>query len=192
MVKFLKSVYFELVWYVVVYVFYYCVLTAVLYPLGISTAALTALSLLLILNYVRRKDKKRGIGLTEAFGLKAVRLNKKEILLLAVLGIALNLTISGILNILPSGISKSYTESYGVIISGNIYETVIVMAVATPILEEIFFRGIFQRKLGEKLGPGRGLIAAACVFGFMHFNIVWSIYSGIIGFLLGAVYLYYG
>ncbi len=193
MVKFFRSVYFELIWYVLAYVFYYCVLTVVFYPWGVSVAAITAMSLLLALNYIRRKEKKkRGIGFIEVFGLKRVRLSRKDILLLAVLGIALNFTMGGILNILPARVSRSYVESYSVIASGSIYETVIVMAIITPILEEILFRGIFQRKLGEHLGEGFGLIAAACVFGFMHFNIVWSIYSGIIGFLLGAVYLYYG
>jgi membrane protease YdiL (CAAX protease family) len=92
---------------------------------------------------------------------------------------------------MPSGMSASYTQSYKVITDGNLYGTIIVMAVVTPILEEIFFRGIFQRKLGERLGDAIGLISAAAIFGLMHFNIIWSTYSAILGFFLGCIYLYY-
>ncbi|MCD8089691.1 MAG: CPBP family intramembrane metalloprotease [Clostridiales bacterium] len=189
----INRVYFELVWYVIVYVFVYCVFVSVMYPVGISEAAITAFSLFFAINHIRKREKKKyGLGFKEALGIKFVKLSRNDILMLVLMGIGLNFTVGGILNIIPSGISKSYTESYSIITAtGSIYETVIVMAVVTPVLEEIFFRGIFQRKLCSRLGEGVGLIAAACVFGFMHFNIIWSIYAAIMGFILGAVCLYY-
>ncbi|MCC8015740.1 MAG: CPBP family intramembrane metalloprotease [Eubacterium sp.] len=189
----INNVWLELVWYVFVYVFIYCVFVSVFRPFGISEALTTAFSLFFAVNHVRKREKKKySLGWKEALSIKPVKLTKKEALILVFLGIGLNFTVGGVLNIIPSGISKSYTESYSIITAtGSIYETVIVMAVLTPVLEEIFFRGIFQRKLCERLGEGAGLLASACVFGIMHFNIIWSLYAAIMGFILGAVCLYY-
>lgn len=186
-----NNVYLSLVGYIFLYVLYYCVLSVVISPYGVSVAVTTALALALTINSVRRRDKKKDIDCVTALGIKRVKLSGNELFLLAMLGIGLNFTISGILNILPSGISRSYTESYSVIMGGNIYGTVIVMAIITPILEEIFFRGIFQRKLCERLGDVKGLVAATCIFGLMHFNIIWSLYAAVIGFFLGCIYMYY-
>ncbi|MCD8239409.1 MAG: CPBP family intramembrane metalloprotease [Clostridiales bacterium] len=189
----INNVWLELVWYVLVYVFIYFIFVSVFRPFGISEALTTAFSLLFAINHIRKREKKKyDLGFKETLSLKSVKLTKNEVLTLVFLGIGLNFTVGGILNILPSGISESYTESYSIITAtGSIYETVIVMAVLTPALEEVFFRGIFQRKLCSHLGEGRGLIAAACVFGIMHFNIIWSLYAAIMGFILGAVCLYY-
>lgn len=188
-----NNVYISLIGYVLLYVLYYCVLSVVICPYGVSVAVTTALALALTINSVRRRDKKkRNIGIVKSLGIKKVKLSKNEIFVLVMLGVGLNFVISGILNILPSGISKSYTDSYSVIMGGNIYGTVVVMAIVTPILEEIFFRGIFQRKLCEKLGDMKGLIAATCIFGIMHFNFIWSLYAAVIGFFLGCIYMYYG
>ncbi|MCD7855054.1 MAG: CPBP family intramembrane metalloprotease, partial [Clostridiales bacterium] len=189
----IDSVYLELVWYVIVYVFIYCVFVSVFRSFGLSEALTTAFALFFTINHIRKREKKKhGLGFKESLSLRPVKLTKKEVLILVLLGIGLNFTVGGVLNILPSGISKSYTESYSIITAtGSIYETVIIMAIETPVLEEIFFRGIFQRKLCSHLGEGVGLIASACVFGLMHFNIIWSIYAAIMGFILGAVCLYY-
>jgi membrane protease YdiL (CAAX protease family) len=154
-------------------------------------AVVTALAMLLTVNSARIREKKRGLGFEAALGIRFVRLDKQEVLRLVLLGLGLNFAIGGILNIIPSGMSASYTQSYKVITDGSLYGTIIVMAIITPILEEIFFRGIFQRKLSEKFGASAGLAAAAAIFGLMHFNIIWSTYSAILGFFLGCIYLYY-
>jgi membrane protease YdiL (CAAX protease family) len=163
----------------------------VLRAFGISVAVITAMAMLLTLNSIRIREQRKGIDFNTALGIKFVRLNKESLLQLALLGIGLNFAVSGVLNILPSGISASYTQSYKVITDGGLFGTIVVMAVVTPILEEIFFRGVFQRKLSEKLGASVGLVSAATIFGLMHFNIIWSTYSAILGFFLGCVYLYY-
>lgn len=187
-----KNVFLCLGGYVLLYVLYYCVITVVLYPYGISVALSTAAALVLTINSVRRRDKKKyDIDYKTALGLKKAHISKRDVIILAMLGIALNFVISGVLNILPSGMSQSYTESYKVITGGNIYGTVVVMAIVTPFLEEVFFRGVFQRKLSEKYGDVKGLVIGTCIFGIMHFNVIWSIYAAVIGFFLGCFYMYY-
>lgn len=189
--KKINNVYICLIGYTLIYVLYYCVLTVVLYSYGVSVAVTTAMALALAINTIRKKEKKRGIEWKTALGLKKVRLDKKNLITLIMLGVGLNFVISGVLNILPSSVSSGYRGTSGVILGGNLYATVIVIAIVTPLLEEIFFRGIFQRRLSESFGQINGLIIGTCIFGFMHFNIVWSIYAAIIGFFLGCLYLYY-
>ncbi len=186
-----KNVYIAILGYILLYVLYYFVFTMVFSPYGLSVAATTALALAFTINSARKREKKRGIDFREALGLKLPDINKKSIFLLMLLGVGLNFTISGVLNLLPQRLTDSYAGSYTVMFSGNIYITLFVMAVVTPVLEEIFFRGIFQRRLCNKLGPFNGLIAATLLFGLMHFNVIWSIYAAVIGFFMGCLYMYY-
>ncbi len=186
-----KNIYIALLGYVLLYVLYYFVFTMLFTPYGLSIAATTALALAFTVNSARKRDKKKGIGFREALGLKLPSLDKKSIAILILLGVGLNFTISGILNILPQAVVGSYADSYTIMFSGNMYITLFVMAVVTPVLEEMFFRGVFQRKLCARLGPFKGLIMATLIFGFMHFNLVWSIYAAVIGFFMGCIYMYY-
>ncbi len=186
-----KNIYIALFGYVMLYVLYYFVFSMLFSPYGLSIAATTAMALAFTINSARRRDRKRGIGYKEALGLKIPHIEKKDIVSLVLLGVGLNFTISGILNLLPQKMTNSYAQSYTVMFSGNIYITLFVMAIVTPFLEEIFFRGIFQRKLCERLGSFNGLIAATLIFGLMHFNIIWSAYAAVIGFFMGCLYMYY-
>ena len=186
-----KNIYVVLLGYVLLYVLYYFVFTMLFSPYGLSIAATTALALAFTINSVRKREKKRGIGFCEALGLKLPKLDLKSAVFLVLLGTGLNFTISGILNLLPRRLTDNYVGSYSTMFEGNIYITLFVMAVITPALEEIFFRGIFQRLLCERLGAFSGLIAATLIFGFMHFDIIWSIYAAVIGFFMGCLYMYY-
>ncbi len=185
------NIYIALLGYVLLYVLYYFVFTMIFSPYGLSIAATTALALAFTINSARKREKKRGIGFREALGLKPPGLDRKNAVYLVLLGIGLNFTISGVLNLLPRGLTNSYVGSYTTIFDGNIYITLFVMAVVTPILEEIFFRGIFQRKLCERLGMFKGLIMSTLIFGLMHFDFIWSIYAAVIGFFMGCLYIYY-
>ncbi len=185
------NVYISLFGYVTVYVFYYFIFTVLFSPYGLSIAATTAIALAFAINFVRKKEKKRGLGFKEALGVSLPQADKKTLLELAFMGVGLNFTISGIINLLPERLTKNYAASYDLLLGGNVFMTLFVMAFVTPLLEEIFFRGIFQRKLSERYGALKGLTAAAVIFGLMHFDVVWSIYAAVIGFFMGCLYLYY-
>src|SRR5262249_31572232 len=45
---------------------------------------------------------------------------------------------------------------------------VVVAVVGAPIVEELVFRGMFQRSLTARVGPGRALVAQALLFGMYH------------------------
>ncbi len=51
--------------------------------------------------------------------------------------------------------------------AGRIATVFFVVAVA-PVLEELVFRGYLQTAIGERLGAGTGVVAAALLFGLFH------------------------
>jgi len=58
-------------------------------------------------------------------------------------------------------------------------------------VEELLFRGIFQRTLEDRLGHWQGLVLASALFGLMHsaYGTGWEIlFAGVIGFVLGLIY----
>lgn len=46
----------------------------------------------------------------------------------------------------------------------------VLVAVCTPIVEELFFRGLFLRAVGRRLGLPWGIAASSVVFGLLHFQ----------------------
>ena len=60
--------------------------------------------------------------------------------------------------------------------------------VLAPVLEEILFRGIVQDSLTEKLGPLRGILIGACVFGIVHIIPQQVINAFFVGIVLGFIY----
>lgn len=185
------NIYLTLFGYILRYILYYLVLTVVICPYGISTAVTTAFAMVLVINTIRKKEKKNGLGFKEALGIKVIKTDLGTFISLLLLGVSLNFIFGGILNLLPSAVSEGYVSDYSIIFGGELYSTLFVIAVATPIMEEIFFRGIFQRKLMERLGIYKGLLAASLIFGIMHFNIIWSLYSAVMGFFLGCIFINY-
>ncbi len=61
----------------------------------------------------------------------------------------------------------------------------------TCIVEEIFFRGVIQQKLGTLFNPFIGLILTSFLFGIAHFSggLSYVFIATLAGFLYGAVYL---
>lgn len=46
--------------------------------------------------------------------------------------------------------------------------TFLVVAVGTPVAEELFFRGLAMRAIARRFGPGWGLVGSSVVFGALH------------------------
>jgi membrane protease YdiL (CAAX protease family) len=45
---------------------------------------------------------------------------------------------------------------------------VLLVAVATPVVEELFFRGLFLRSVARRWGPAAGVVVSSVVFGLFH------------------------
>jgi membrane protease YdiL (CAAX protease family) len=63
----------------------------------------------------------------------------------------------------------------------------LAMGIAPGLGEEILFRGFLQRGLVSRLGPCRGVLLSAAVFGLAHFDPVHSSLALLLGLYLGLV-----
>lgn len=105
-------------------------------------------------------------------------------ILIAVCGISCCLAANYLISL--SGLIQLFYEQYeevsGLLYYGNIWQEVILMAVAAPILEEVLFRGLIFRRLRTYCTFPVALLVSALLFGVYHGNVV----QGAYGFLLGA------
>lgn len=63
--------------------------------------------------------------------------------------------------------------------------------VIAPVVEEILFRGIIQKRIGRDFSPLVSIVIASIVFAISHFNPARLIRTFLSGLLLGAVYQKY-
>lgn len=62
-----------------------------------------------------------------------------------------------------------------------------VVAVGAPIVEELFYRGLVQRALVDRVGPALGIAASSLVFGIVHFSLIELPAQVMIGGVLGVL-----
>lgn len=100
-----------------------------------------------------------------------------------VMTIATSLVVEPLVDWMPEGMLELLNRQVG--LGGWRLLTSIVLA---PVLEEILFRGIVQDSLTEKLGPLRGILIGACVFGIVHIIPQQVINAFFVGIVLGFIY----
>jgi len=79
-----------------------------------------------------------------------------------------------------------YGQAEGALLSGDFWLHSLVLLLASPLLEELFFRGILYMRLKEIFSPGTAGFLSAAFFGLYHGNIS----QGIYGFLMGLILAY--
>jgi len=145
----------------------------------IISACLTFLVIFLIL-------KKEWVS--EAFwSLKKVK--AAPVSLCVLLGIALNFFIGGVFTLLP--ISEQ-EQPFEILLGDNLVLMLFTMALISPFLEEVIFRGIVQKRLMKMMNIHAAIILQAAFFGFIHLNLLQGSYSFIVGLVIGAVYFWHG
>jgi len=82
-------------------------------------------------------------------------------------------------------IPSTITENVGMLIEGkSFFATIMVVAVAPAILEELIFRGIFMHEFKD-LKPKHMIWLSSLFFGLMHLDFHQSIYTTVLGAFLG-------
>lgn len=66
---------------------------------------------------------------------------------------------------------------------------IIAVLICAPIFEEIMFRGIILNELREDYKIVPSIIIQAVLFGIYHLNLFQGIYAGILGLLLGYIFI---
>lgn len=100
-----------------------------------------------------------------------------------VLVIATSMVIEPIVDLFPSIGMEALSKAIG---TGG--WAILTSVVAAPILEEVLFRGIVQRSLVEHIGRFRGIVAAAAIFGIVHFIPQQIVNAFFVGLILGFIY----
>lgn len=100
----------------------------------------------------------------------------------ACLGVGLNnvLAMSPLME-LSAGYAEASSNFYG----GTMAIELLSSALATPILEELVYRGIICGRLGRMVGNVPAVVLSALLFALMHFNIVQFLYAFLLGLVLG-------
>ena len=158
-------------------------------PAAILLGAL-AMSLLLSLLAVAAAVGLGGSRLVERLGLGRGRLPPRTIALL-VLGV-LTLSFAADASLRHGGLRDQGTlETFDRTVSGargpSLLASSLVLGIAPAIGEELFFRGLVQRGLEARFGPGIAIPLASLMFAAIHGDPVHALAALVLGLYLGVV-----
>ena len=107
-----------------------------------------------------------------------------------VLGIGLCVTENNLLEI--SGLTKTFSEDTEMIAQflyqGGIWFELLTVGIVGPVMEELLFRGVIQKRLQDYSRPVTAAIISALIFGAIHGNMLQFIYAFVFG--LGFAFVY--
>lgn len=111
------------------------------------------------------------------------RINARLIVAGVILMLATGIVLTPILDLLPD----TYIEMLDDYMEGGFWPMLTAVA-AAPILEEFLFRGIIQKNLVNRMGPLRGIVLGALIFGGIHLIPQQIVYASCLGLILGSIY----
>lgn len=85
------------------------------------------------------------------------------------------------LNAVAKSLTDRATDPLGVVL------LILVVAIAAPIIEELFFRGLVLRSIENRLGPAWAIVLSGLVFGATHFELLQLPALAGFGMVLGYV-----
>ena len=83
----------------------------------------------------------------------------------------------GVLAVITKSVNEASWPAWTVSIVG--------LAIVPGIAEELFFRGFVQTRAVAVLGPARGIILSALLFGVFHMDLKQGLYAALVGTFLG-------
>lgn len=84
--------------------------------------------------------------------------------------------------------SQELNEVINITLNDNFVYKYGYLCLYSPIIEEMFFRGIILKGISNKHNPILAIIISSILFGMSHLNFQQGIFSIILGIILGAVY----
>ena len=107
------------------------------------------------------------------------------------LGVSLQILVSLLLSVLPipESLIESFNENADLLTGGPIVWEILNVALFTPIIEEITFRGLIFTRLRRGMAAGVAVAVSAVVFGIAHGHIISFVYAGALGALLAVMML---
>jgi len=111
----------------------------------------------------------------------------------ALLGVSLNVFVSGTYSLLPipqsalDAVNNQYAGLYG----NNLAVEILCVAVMVPIVEELIFRGIAMTRLEPVAGKGLAVVITALLFGITHGASLAVLYATVMGGLFAVLFSRY-
>lgn len=123
-------------------------------------------------------------------GLARGRLAPWQLALLVVGTLALSHALDGLLEC--TGLrDRSSLAAFEAVLAGarggSLVLALLALAAAPALGEELLCRGLVQRGLEPRVGPGAAIVVAALVFGALHVDPVHAAFATVLGLYLGAV-----
>lgn len=148
---------------------------------------------LLVFTIIYIREKQSGLIRTITIEIKEIKSNGFNMILkLFLLSVSANLGFSRLVSLFASDkLVQNYEESQSYLLSANIILQIITIAIITPAVEELIYRGILQERL-SKIVKKNSFILSGIVFGFFHFDLYQGIYAAIVGMMFGYIYDEYG
>lgn len=139
--------------------------------------------------FLYKKAKKRGTTICEETTLSLNNIDYKMLINCILAGVTTSLLISSCLTLIEiPQLSENYHQaSSGIYNRTDVFLVMIMIGVLSPVLEEIIFRGYMINKLLTFFDEKQAVIISAFIFSVCHVDIVWIIYSFVMGVFLGQL-----
>ncbi|MBQ4043448.1 MAG: CPBP family intramembrane metalloprotease [Clostridia bacterium] len=150
--------------------------------LMILSAAVTLLFLFLFFQLRRKKP-------LEEMAFRSAPASKMGMALLLGLALQFFVTITMAFLPIPQEMLESFAENNELLHGGPLALEILSVAVVTPILEEVIFRGLVFTRLRRGMSAFIAVGVGAAIFGAAHGHIIAFVYAGCLGILLTLLML---
>jgi membrane protease YdiL (CAAX protease family) len=156
--------------------------------LDAAQSSLQVFSGVIFLAALARFYRKRGMSLKQAAGLVKTGLTKSEYAMFAAFGIALNLFVVTLLNLLPLSVTVAYrVDVQEAVIRNSALMSIVTIMIYAPVMEEIIFRGLCLRYLRACATPYKAAAWCSVLFGLVHAQPVWIVYAILMGMVFSVI-----
>lgn len=157
---------------------------------AVELTALSALVAIPILEWMRRRDRKKEM---EAGVVQNKKASAAKYFLIAGVCIPFSLGLNNL--ILLSNLamySDAYQDAAETLYAPSFGMQILCAGIIIPIVEEYIFRGLIYRRMRGYMSVRRAIVMSAVFFGIYHGNLVQMIYGMLCGILLAWLYEKYG
>ncbi len=117
------------------------------------------------------------------------KISGKNAVLAVVFGASLQVFVAVTLSLipLPQSLVDSFAQNNELLSGGSIAIQFINVALLTPVIEELIFRGLVFTRLRRGMRPVLALILSTVIFGWAHGHIISFVYAGLLGIVLALL-----
>lgn len=120
------------------------------------------------------------------------KFGKEHIIPIVILGTALSFCVTFLLQILPipKTLMEDYMQSSEQLLEGKLLVILVADILVAPIVEEIIFRGLVLSRLRKAMPLPVAILLSSLAFALMHGQIIWMMYTFLLGIVLCIVAVY--